>query len=879
MDRNQIISIANGLKREAAAVMGHDIQRAIELEERALELFRSISYERAVIATLLALARSNMGAKRYEQSRSHILEAQRLNQLGGQHADFDLDIAAALAELAFYQSRHEEALALFKQVITKARLQGRNEYIVISASFLMDIYYATRDFDAIIQCYEGTVENAIQGLSTQRAGNPIIIRRAENNCFLPYISTLLERARFDEAEQKARNLISRIRGLTGTGQATTSMEADAVNLLGTVYHHRWKQRQVTDSHTVQHLHEAERLYREAFEILKSEDRGGAAWFRIIFNLALIAEEKEQYTESRHLHTQLIEISRQKQYRASLAASLTHRGKANLRLGDYGQAGSDLIEAVQLSEDLRSGTLASEAQRVAYQQVWNYPYQYAVEALLKLGGHESETVTILEKNKSRSLVEQIARTVISPPPSIPKTLVQSEQDLTQSIGRLAANLSNPAKSPAELLKLTQELQTANASLSRIYDSMAETAPDYVAMRRGQAYDFKMIHDLLAEEAAQAGRPILVVEYFITEIETFVIGIRSDWDVPRVEKVPVSEADLQKYLNEFHKQLDRPDLETAITIDPDALDAALGALIDPVCSWCRPDTLVCLVPHKFLNELPLHAVRYEGKPFAEHFDVFYNWSATLLLNAARKRKVKASRILIAADADTAKRAPMARYQAYAVAEKFTESLTFVGETATKAQIEGALEKHHEGIDVLLFGVHGTFASTSSEKESDQTRLELYGENLLVKDIMLWRSNEIRAGLVTLSACESGRNESLLGDELMGLTRAFMYGTDTPSVIVSMWKADDLATCIVMIKFYELWLQGSSKARTLQQAIATLRTATRMQILDLLQNARARLIDDPDAVMEIDSRIQQFRRVPDGYFNKLGFWSTFILVGDWK
>jgi len=76
-----------------------------------------------------------------------------------------------------------------------------------------------------------------------------------------------------------------------------------------------------------------------------------------------------------------------------------------------------------------------------------------------------------------------------------------------------------------------------------------------------------------------------------------------------------------------------------------------------------------------------------------------------------------------------------------------------------------------------------------------------------------------LVTLSACESGVNEHRPGDELIGLTRALIYA-GTPSVIVSLWRVDDLSAGLLMRGFYERLLRPTdavpvTKANALQAA----------------------------------------------------------------
>src|SRR5713226_3246218 len=75
------------------------------------------------------------------------------------------------------------------------------------------------------------------------------------------------------------------------------------------------------------------------------------------------------------------------------------------------------------------------------------------------------------------------------------------------------------------------------------------------------------------------------------------------------------------------------------------------------------------------------------------------------------------------------------------------------------------------------------------------------------------DLHANLVVLSACETGLGKLSSGDELVGLTRAFIYA-GTPSVVASLWNVDDSSTAQLMASFYKN-LKTMSKVEALRQA----------------------------------------------------------------
>jgi CHAT domain-containing protein len=69
------------------------------------------------------------------------------------------------------------------------------------------------------------------------------------------------------------------------------------------------------------------------------------------------------------------------------------------------------------------------------------------------------------------------------------------------------------------------------------------------------------------------------------------------------------------------------------------------------------------------------------------------------------------------------------------------------------------------------------------------------------------------VTLSACETGLGKIANGDDIVGLTRGFLYAGSS-SIVASLWKVDDLATADLMTRFYTN-MKTLDKREALRQA----------------------------------------------------------------
>jgi CHAT domain-containing protein len=123
--------------------------------------------------------------------------------------------------------------------------------------------------------------------------------------------------------------------------------------------------------------------------------------------------------------------------------------------------------------------------------------------------------------------------------------------------------------------------------------------------------------------------------------------------------------------------------------------------------------------------------------------------------------------------------AKRETRASAQLFPKAAMLLKEQATKAKTVSLAPTH----DVLHFATHAEY------KENDPMSSAL----LLARDGR--KAGEVfalnlKAYLVVLPACARGLGKISIGDEIIGLTRAFIYA-GTTSVITTLWKVDDRAS----------------------------------------------------------------------------------------
>jgi CHAT domain-containing protein len=235
-----------------------------------------------------------------------------------------------------------------------------------------------------------------------------------------------------------------------------------------------------------------------------------------------------------------------------------------------------------------------------------------------------------------------------------------------------------------------------------------------------------------------------------------------------------------------------------------------LIEPALQHVRGKELL-VIPHDVLHYLPFQALlSAQDKYLIQDYPIYYLSSASLMQFTREKRRAGGDKALIMGNpslGDEAYNLRFAEREAKEVASVYPKSEVYVKEQASKQRAIALSPKN----DVLHFAVHAEL----NENDPMGSALLLAGVGkddgrLKVGEIF---SLDLKAGLVVLSACETGLGKLSNGDELIGLTRAFIYA-GTPSIVTTLWKVNDRASYELMKEFYQ-HLKTAKKVEALQQA----------------------------------------------------------------
>jgi CHAT domain-containing protein/tetratricopeptide (TPR) repeat protein len=483
-----------------------------------------------------------------------------------------------------------------------------------------------------------------------------------------------------------------------------------------------------------------------------------------------------------------------------------------------------LRAVESIERMRLG-VATDGFKATFLRDKIRVYEDAIAACMDDGRRASvlRAFMLVESSKSRGLAELLSRYASS------------------TVGRQSQRKKSRLKTSVQtrLQELIEDLNWSGSQAVREADAGQQLAAKQyrTAMLRREREIAGLFHrlegetiDLNGEQLAgpvtardlcnSLARGETAVEYFITNdaVSAFVAtrsGIQARREITSKRRVEQTLAGLRFQIRKFsygsayvgaHLEM----LEKAVKEYLLGLYTELVAPIEGMIEGYRLN----VIPHGPLHYVPFHALNTGSSYLIDQLEISYAPSAAVLkLCRARGRRTrrrwqsrglgKSSAGRLAAIGVSDDETPRIREEIAAIAGIFPDTVAILDDAATRENVLSIAPSAR----FLHFATHGHFQRDNpmfSYLRLADCRLDFYS----LFDLRL------NAEMVTLSACQTGTNAVMPGDELHGLMRGFLCA-GAPSMVISLWNASDQATADLMTRLYQNIRQGQSKRAALRNA----------------------------------------------------------------
>jgi CHAT domain-containing protein/tetratricopeptide (TPR) repeat protein len=607
-------------------------------------------------------------------------------------------------------------------------------------------------------------------------------------------------------------------------------------------------------------------------------------------IGVVHTYRGEYAAAIPFFEQALAIEQELSDAPSEAVTWSNIGYTRRQQGELEPALAAYDASIAIRERLRAGVAAEEL-RTSLAASWRDIYEAAALLQLQLGRPEAAFATA-ERARARTFLDQLASNRLDPRQGADAELLAEETALRAELASLDRRLRQERVKPggqrdATVVRAVADQLTAR---QRAYDDLLLRLkvgnPQYAALVSATP--------LTSAEVQKHLRPdMTLVSYFVTseKVLAFVIGREDFAAVP----LPVTAAQLRTAAQAYRADIAAPDGP-----ESPALAQLSEGLIAPLADRLTTP-VVGIAPHDVLHYLPFGALlappRAGQKPetamegaarryLADDYLLFTLPSASVLPYILAAGKAASPSATDAGQPDATTSAPVlvfaqpyaeglpplhyAEQEAKAIAALYNAQ-PVIGDAATEA----AFRSMAPGSRLIHIAAHGQLnarnplfsrlilAPDAGSQAGDDGALEVhevYGLNLA------------NAEIVTLSACQTQLGGQSNGDDIVGLSRAFIYA-GAPTVVASLWSVDDEATAALMMAFYTHLKTGLGKAEALRAAQTDLRhDATHPQWVQPFYWAAFGLTGDPGTV----SPTARYGGVPSWILAVAGGGSGVILLG---
>ena len=439
------------------------------------------------------------------------------------------------------------------------------------------------------------------------------------------------------------------------------------------------------------------------------------------------------------------------------------------------------QAVDVIEQQRS-TINTEASKIGFVGDKQAVYRHLVAALFNDKQYLS-ALEYIERSKSRALVDMLA--------TKKDFAVQAGNE--QQVRELLA-MTDKSEQEALVQDVRSKKDNTRSLIIKTKEQLQQQASELASLVSVTSMTVAEIQTLIPADET-------LIEYYYTDKDLYAFVLTSQG----LSAMRLEGGSLAEEIRTFRKSLENISSASYETLSRQLFHK----LVKPAESSLHTRKLI-IVPHGALHYLPFYALHDGSDYVIERYSIRMLPSASVINYLQRQKVAKTGDILAFGNPDLGD--PKydliyAQNEAIAVSKTRPRSKVFLRKEAT----ETALKKYGAGFSYIHFATHGEFDADKPLNSAILLAVDAESDGKLTVDKLY--SMRLDADLVTLSACETGLGKVANGDDVVGLTRGFLYAGSS-SIVASLWKVDDLATSQLMTRFYSE-IQKTDKREALRTA----------------------------------------------------------------
>jgi len=755
--------------------------QALDFYQQALTIEREVGDQAGEGVTLNNLGTVYHTQGQYIQALEYYQQALAIEREVGDRKNEGATLTN-IGEVHNSQGQYAQALDFYQQALAIRREVGDRLGEDATLNNLATVYANLGQYSQALDFYQ-------QALAIQREIGDRLGEGATLNNIGPIYS---DQGQYDQALDYYQQALA-IRREVGDREG----EGKTLNGLGIIYYNQGQYAQALD------------YYQQALDIAREvgdQVNEGVA----LNNLGLLYSNQGQYKQALDNYQKALALRREVGDREGEGITLKNLGSLYGNQGQYAQALDYLQQAIAIFEELRA-IAGNDATRTSFIAQYADLYQKAA-FVAHQQQQDEQAFAFSEQGRARSFLDALMTGTVELSDQPAADLIAREQEtyagwLAAQDALSKAKAQNPPDSSL-ISDLENQLTNAKQAHNEALQAIESRDDELAALVSGRSTVLSLdeIQNLLDDQTT-------LVSYFVIDNDPGALAFIITRDSLTVVELPDAKpSNLKIAVEEL-----LPSLQDT---HPQPLQDLYTWLIAPIKNQLKTPR-VGIIPHLALHYIPFAAVTDGQNYLGEQYQLFELPSAGSLryIQQHAAQATNSGAVIFGNPATKETGLPILPYaaaEAEAVAQTL-EANDYTGANATELQLRESVS----GKAVLHLAVHGSYNQYNPLYSTLYLASDSNGEfdgRLEVHEI--FGLNLKGSQLVVLSACETQLGQLSTGDEVVGMTRAFMFA-GAPSVLASLWRVDDEATQPLMTAFYKHWREdGMNKAQALQAAQADVR-----------------------------------------------------------
>ncbi|MFN8207537.1 MAG: CHAT domain-containing protein [Bacteroidales bacterium] len=457
-------------------------------------------------------------------------------------------------------------------------------------------------------------------------------------------------------------------------------------------------------------------------------------------------------------------------------------------GEKDRAAEAYRKSIEEIENFRS-RFSTDELKSSYMNNKMEVYDRLIRLLMEQGD-KLEALRYAERGKARAFLDLLGNKKVGLKNNKPSPLIEKEQALSSQILLLKKQYNKSLfddesveENRASRAVIGEELTRAQEQYTQLLLEIKLNDPAYHSLVSVEPANIESIQETIDNSE-------VLLEYWTGAGNTTLWLIRKN-DVQAIT-LPKTATEVNRYVENYRDAIQSISLTTT-----SLAKRGFEWLLKPVAPLIKKNEVIGIIPHGALHLLPFQALMNEdGKYLAETNILFYAPSASVYYENKKKAPVKGDNLL----AMGLGKINIGIFPGLPGTQREVEGISNIWPgikiAMEKESTEGLLKASASGYQYLHLATHGYFNenqptysfllfSPTEEEDGQLTVNEVFGLSLNTR-------------IVTMSACQTGLGKINAGDELVGLSRAFLYA-GSRSVLASLWNVADESTAVLMTDFY--------------------------------------------------------------------------------